>query len=91
VWAAQSEAGVYVLEGRRSFSHSTGWRLPPAVRDVQGSSSNSKVWTCAEEAVSDVKSGSVLLSSGFGLCGVPCKCKSLSTWSEANPARTTRY
>ncbi|KAL2117563.1 hypothetical protein VTJ04DRAFT_7223 [Mycothermus thermophilus] len=71
VWPAQSEAGVYVLEGRRSFSHSKSWKLPPAVRDVQGSSSNSKVWISAEEAVSDIKSGSVLLSSGFGLCGVP--------------------
>lgn len=91
MWPAQSEAGVYVLEGRRSFSHSKSWKLPPAVRDVQGSSSNSKVWISAEEAVSDIKSGSVLLSSGFGLCGVPCKFKSLPTLNEANPARTTRY
>ena len=35
---------------------------------------NTKLWKSADEAVADVKSGSVLLSSGFGLCGVACKC-----------------
>lgn len=35
----------------------------------------SKVWASADEAVADVQSGSVILSSGFGLCGV-------SGWSQ---------
>ncbi|KAI0035940.1 hypothetical protein K488DRAFT_42121 [Vararia minispora EC-137] len=30
-----------------------------------------KVWNSAEEAVKDIKSGSTLLSGGFGLCGTP--------------------
>ncbi|PCH38157.1 3-oxoacid CoA-transferase [Wolfiporia cocos MD-104 SS10] len=30
-----------------------------------------KVWGSADEAVKDVKSGDVLLSGGFGLCGTP--------------------
>lgn len=30
----------------------------------------SKVVESADEAVADIKSGSVLLSSGFGLCGI---------------------
>lgn len=31
---------------------------------------NSKVYKSAEDAVADIKSGSTILSSGFGLCGV---------------------
>ncbi|KAG6379187.1 3-oxoacid CoA-transferase [Boletus reticuloceps] len=31
----------------------------------------SKVWDLAEEAVKDVKTGDVILSGGFGLCGTP--------------------
>jgi len=31
---------------------------------------HSKVFKSADEAVADIKSGSTLLSSGFGLCGV---------------------
>jgi 3-oxoacid CoA-transferase len=30
----------------------------------------SKLYASADEAVADIKSGSVVLSSGFGLCGV---------------------
>lgn len=30
----------------------------------------SKVWKSADEAVADIQSGSVILSAGFGLCGV---------------------
>ncbi|KAH7908582.1 3-oxoacid CoA-transferase [Hygrophoropsis aurantiaca] len=30
-----------------------------------------KVWDSADEAVADVKSGDILLSGGFGLCGTP--------------------
>ncbi|KAH8902837.1 coenzyme A transferase [Coniochaeta sp. PMI_546] len=32
--------------------------------------SKSKLYSSADEAVADIKSGSVILSSGFGLCGV---------------------
>jgi 3-oxoacid CoA-transferase len=31
----------------------------------------SKVYESASEAVKDIKSGSIVLSSGFGLCGTP--------------------
>lgn len=31
----------------------------------------SKVFESASEAVKDIKSGSIVLSSGFGLCGTP--------------------
>lgn len=31
----------------------------------------SKVYPSAAEAVKDIKSGSLVLSSGFGLCGTP--------------------
>ncbi|KAF9483937.1 3-oxoacid CoA-transferase [Pholiota conissans] len=33
--------------------------------------SKSKVWASADEAVKDIKSGSVLLCAGFGLAGIP--------------------
>jgi 3-oxoacid CoA-transferase len=56
--------------GRRSFSHSTGWRSAAAPVVGRG---GSKVWKSADEAVADIRSGSVLLSSGFGLCGIACK------------------
>ncbi|KAL2268454.1 hypothetical protein VTJ83DRAFT_3300 [Remersonia thermophila] len=36
-------------------------------RDVRRSS---KLWGSAQEAVADIRSGAVLLSSGFGLCGI---------------------
>ncbi|KAL2194954.1 hypothetical protein P885DRAFT_41592 [Corynascus similis CBS 632.67] len=51
----------------RSFSQSTHWRSV-AVPEVDRASS--KLWKSADEAVADIKSGSVVLSSGFGLCGV---------------------
>ena len=31
--------------------------------------STSKIWENADKAVADVKSGSTILSAGFGLCG----------------------
>ena len=31
---------------------------------------DSKLYDSADEGVADIKSGSVILSSGFGLCGV---------------------
>jgi 3-oxoacid CoA-transferase len=36
----------------------------PAVDTSKG-----KVWASADEAISDIKSGSLVLSAGFGLCG----------------------
>lgn len=33
----------------------------------------SKVWHDVDEAVADIKSGSLVLSAGFGLCGVAGK------------------
>jgi len=33
----------------------------------------SKLYRNADEAVADIPSGSVLLSSGFGLCGIACR------------------
>jgi 3-oxoacid CoA-transferase len=36
----------------------------PAINPSKG-----KVWPSADEAVKDIKSGSTLLSAGFGLCG----------------------
>ncbi|KAI8998461.1 3-oxoacid CoA-transferase [Trametes punicea] len=30
-----------------------------------------KVWSSADEAIKDVKSGDIILSGGFGLCGIP--------------------
>jgi 3-oxoacid CoA-transferase len=58
--------------GRRTFSHSTGRRLAAVPADGRG---GSKVWKSADEAVADIRSGSVLLSSGFGLCGIACKSR----------------
>ncbi|EGS22250.1 uncharacterized protein CTHT_0017690 [Thermochaetoides thermophila DSM 1495] len=37
---------------------------------TERSRGGSKVWASADEAVADIESGSVLLSSGFGLCGI---------------------
>ncbi|KZT11308.1 3-oxoacid CoA-transferase [Laetiporus sulphureus 93-53] len=34
-------------------------------------SNKTKVWDSVDEAINDVKSGDVLLSGGFGLCGTP--------------------
>jgi 3-oxoacid CoA-transferase len=47
---------------RRTFQTST--RLFREVKD-----SSSKVYASADEAVADLKSGSIVLSAGFGLCG----------------------
>jgi len=58
------------MAARRTF-------LTTTIRLSQPSSSSarkdSKVLGTADEAVADVRSGSVLLSSGFGLCGVAGK------------------
>ncbi|EAQ83354.1 hypothetical protein CHGG_09758 [Chaetomium globosum CBS 148.51] len=55
------------LYGRRSFSHSGHWRSAAIPRADRG---GSKLWESAADAVADIRSGSVILSSGFGLCGV---------------------
>ncbi|KAK4217441.1 mitochondrial succinyl-CoA:3-ketoacid coenzyme A transferase 1 [Rhypophila decipiens] len=56
---------------QRSFSYTRNWRS--AAQDAVGSNrrrGGSKLFASADEAVADIKSGSVILSSGFGLCGV---------------------
>ncbi|KAK3290778.1 uncharacterized protein B0H64DRAFT_420913 [Chaetomium fimeti] len=55
------------LNGRRNFSHSAHWRSVATPKVDRG---GSKLWESAEDAVADIRSGSVVLSSGFGLCGV---------------------
>lgn len=47
-----------------SYTHKKGPEPPKVDR------SKSKLYASADEAVADIKSGSVILSSGFGLCGV---------------------
>jgi hypothetical protein len=54
----------------RSFSHSTIWKSAAVPAVERG---GSKLWNSADDAVADIQSGSVVLSSGFGLCGVACK------------------
>jgi 3-oxoacid CoA-transferase len=58
------------FSGRRSFSHSGHWRSADVPKVERG---GSKLWESAADAVADIRSGSVVLSSGFGLCGVACK------------------
>ncbi|KAG7293837.1 hypothetical protein NEMBOFW57_003895 [Staphylotrichum longicolle] len=62
----RATAGIRLLNvnGIRSFSHSRNWRSAAVPAVERG---GSKVWESADEAVADVQSGSVLLSSGFGL------------------------
>lgn len=59
-----------------SIATSARWRAVASRRmlatAVSGAApSTRKVWDSAEEAVQAVKSGDVILSGGFGLCGVP--------------------
>ncbi|KAK4161746.1 mitochondrial succinyl-CoA:3-ketoacid coenzyme A transferase 1 [Cladorrhinum sp. PSN259] len=55
------------VNGIRSFSITRNWR---SVEVQETERSDSKLWASADEAVADVQSGSVLLSAGFGLCGI---------------------
>ena len=48
---------------QKSF-YSAGRPAPTPTRD------GSKVYKSADEAIADVEDGSVILSAGFGLCGV---------------------
>ena len=57
--------------GYRYFATTTGI-LKTATALSERSRGGSKVWASADEAVADIESGSVLLSSGFGLCGIAC-------------------
>ncbi|KAK4139676.1 mitochondrial succinyl-CoA:3-ketoacid coenzyme A transferase 1 [Dichotomopilus funicola] len=65
---ALSVGGCLARSGSKMhFSQSRHWRSA-AVPEVDRG--GSKLWGSADEAVADIKSGSVLLSAGFGLCGV---------------------
>ncbi|KAL2255379.1 hypothetical protein VTK26DRAFT_3489 [Humicola hyalothermophila] len=55
--------------GRRHFSVSKNLRFATATPEAKRGG-GSKVWKSADDAVADIRSGSVLLSAGFGLCGV---------------------
>lgn len=62
------------------FHNITGRRLGSTAAAVKSGSkapeqsrARSKVFKDADEAVADIQSGSTLLSSGFGLCGVAGK------------------
>ena len=59
---APSRGGLSASAAKAQFSTSSRRR-----RAVQGGLN--KVFKSADEAVADIKSGSVLLSAGFGLCG----------------------
>lgn len=52
------------------------WRFTNHIRTISGHAptidrSKSKLYKDADEAVADIQSGSMVLSAGFGLCGVP--------------------
>ncbi|KAK0725271.1 hypothetical protein B0H67DRAFT_126110 [Lasiosphaeris hirsuta] len=53
--------------GSRNFSHTRNWRSVAIPATTRG---GSKLFKSADDAVADIPSGSVLLSSGFGLCGI---------------------
>ncbi|KAK5653762.1 hypothetical protein OQA88_7919 [Cercophora sp. LCS_1] len=53
--------------GSRNFSQSGHWRSVATPTVTRG---DSKLYKSADEAVADIQSGSVILSSGFGLCGI---------------------
>ncbi|KAK4231834.1 mitochondrial succinyl-CoA:3-ketoacid coenzyme A transferase 1 [Podospora fimiseda] len=55
------------INGTRSFSISRHWR---SVELPEAPPRKSKIWSSADDAVADIESGSVLLSAGFGLCGI---------------------
>ena len=52
---------------RRGFQ--TGSRLRREVKAAPSSGTSSKFYPSVDDAVADIKSGSIVLSSGFGLCG----------------------
>jgi hypothetical protein len=48
----------------------SGVKVGPATKTARG---QSKIYKNADEAVADLKSGSTILSAGFGLCGTAGK------------------
>lgn len=62
--------------GSRNFSQSRHWRSVATPTITRG---DSKLYKSADEAVADIQSGSVILSSGFGLCGIACEFQNPST------------
>lgn len=71
---------MHNINGRRLGS--TAASIKKQSQDVAPTQdrARSKVFKDADEAVADIKSGSTILSSGFGLCGVAGKELSLGTW-----------
>lgn len=67
---ASFQPGTIVCAKPYSTVPSARQRLAPKIE--RGAS---KLFKDADEAVADLKSGSVILSSGFGLCGVAGKYK----------------
>ncbi|KAH0372844.1 3-oxoacid CoA-transferase, partial [Aureobasidium melanogenum] len=71
--AANRVSGTYTPIGWRFGSSAAIPRKEPIAGDAEPPTKlvgNSKVYKSAEDAVKDIKSGSTILSSGFGLCGV---------------------
>ncbi|KAI4762893.1 succinyl-CoA:3-ketoacid-coenzyme A transferase-like protein [Aureobasidium sp. EXF-3400] len=66
-------SGNHTQIGYRFGSSAAIPRKEPIASDAHAPAKivgNSKVYKSAEDAVADIKSGSTILSSGFGLCGV---------------------
>lgn len=53
----------------RSFRANAALSRQDAALSPAKDRGTSKVWKSADEAVADIKSGSTVLSAGFGLCG----------------------
>ncbi|KAI0273716.1 3-oxoacid CoA-transferase [Gloeopeniophorella convolvens] len=56
---------------RRACRPSTAIRLFSVAPALLPKNLKTKVWTSASDAIRDVKSGDIVLSGGFGLCGIP--------------------
>ncbi|PWY85096.1 succinyl-CoA:3-ketoacid-coenzyme A transferase 1 [Aspergillus heteromorphus CBS 117.55] len=67
LFLAYAGSGRIVRPARARFSTSTDEERPRAPKIDRAAS---KLFKTADEAVADLKSGSTILSSGFGLCGV---------------------
>lgn len=68
--ASTGRAQAYQTRGLRTSKAVWSANAPKAPPKRRGSS---KLFESADEAVADVQSGSTILSSGFGLCGVAGK------------------
>lgn len=58
------------IDSRWRFVSQRRFKTVPASREPTIDRSRSKLYQSADEAVADLKSGSTILSAGFGLCGV---------------------